>query len=170
MNKEGIKEGISHLEMLLNYGILSSEDEPHIKTVLNYIEKLEKENEKMSDILSKEIKTHVDMNMVELFLEAKNKPKPKPKTKIGEISGVEVYITPSQKNEHIKTLIETEYISKDKIRDKIEELKEDRKNISEAIEYAKENKDKDFLKYNRETLYRVNGEISVLEELLEEEK
>lgn len=120
-----------------------------IQGALNYIEELEKENEKLNDFFSKEKRTHVDMNMVELFLEAKNKPKPK--TKIGEISGVEVYITPSQKNEYIKTLIETEYISKQKIRDKIEHLK----SYKGLVMYEK---------YNYEAIIRH------LEELLEEEK
>ena len=47
MNKEEVKEGISHLKWLLDSGILASEDEPHIKTVLNYIEELEKGNEQL---------------------------------------------------------------------------------------------------------------------------
>lgn len=45
MGKE-IKEAKSHLEWLLNNGILATEDEPHIKNILKYIEDLENENKK----------------------------------------------------------------------------------------------------------------------------
>lgn len=41
MRSKEVEEGIGHLEMLLDYGILASEDEPHIKTVLSYISELE---------------------------------------------------------------------------------------------------------------------------------
>lgn len=54
MNKEEVKEGISHLKWLLDSGILASEDEPHIKTVLNYIEKLE-------NMYNKEHNEHIEM-------------------------------------------------------------------------------------------------------------
>lgn len=57
-----------------------------------------------------------------------------------------------------------------KIRDKIEELQENKKIVLEEIEYAKKIKDKNLLKYYREILYRVDGQIFVLQELLEEEK
>lgn len=57
------------------------------------------------------------------------------------------------------------------IEDKIKELEKDEKDILEEIEKekAKKIKDKAFLKYNREILYRINGEKSVLKELLEGE-
>ena len=55
-----------------------------------------------------------------------------------------------------------------KIRDKIKELEEDKQTILQAIEEAKESKDEEFLKYNREILYRINGEISVLKEIIGE--
>lgn len=40
------RKAIGHLECLLDYGILSSEDEEPMKTVLNLIEKQQKEIEK----------------------------------------------------------------------------------------------------------------------------
>ena len=55
-----------------------------------------------------------------------------------------------------------------KIRDKIKELEEDKQTILQAIEEAKESKDEEFLKYNREILYRINGEISVLKSIIGE--
>ena len=40
--EEELKEAIAHLEWLLNDGILASEDEPHIKMVLNRLEQDER--------------------------------------------------------------------------------------------------------------------------------
>ena len=65
--------------------------------------------------------------------------------------------------EHIKNSVD-----KQVIRDKIKELEEDKQTILQAIEEAKESKDEEFLKYNREILYRINGEISVLKEIIGE--
>lgn len=55
-----------------------------------------------------------------------------------------------------------------KIRANIKELEEDKQTILQAIEEAKESKDEEFLKYNREILYRINGEISVLKSIIGE--
>lgn len=41
------RKAIGHLECLLDYGILSSEDEEPMKTVLNLIKKQQKEIEKL---------------------------------------------------------------------------------------------------------------------------
>ena len=42
-SKEEIEEGKAHLCWLLDNGIFTSEDEPHIEAVLEYIEQLEQE-------------------------------------------------------------------------------------------------------------------------------
>lgn len=47
LSKEEIEKGKAHLEWLIDRGILTSEDEPHIKAVLNYIEQLEQENRRL---------------------------------------------------------------------------------------------------------------------------
>ena len=41
MNKEEIEQAKGHLEWLLDNGILTSEDEPHIENILKYIQQLE---------------------------------------------------------------------------------------------------------------------------------
>ncbi len=41
MRSKEVEEGIGHLEWLLDKGILTTEDEPYIKTVLSYISELE---------------------------------------------------------------------------------------------------------------------------------
>ena len=67
--------------------------------------------------------------------------------------------------ERLDKLDSKDFIFKQEIRDKIKKLEEDKQTILQAIEEAKESKDEEFLKYNREILYRINGEISVLKEL-----
>lgn len=52
------KEAIAHLEWLLDSGILASEDEPHVETVLNLIQtqKAEiKKKDKIIDAMANEI-------------------------------------------------------------------------------------------------------------------
>ena len=68
----------------------------------------------------------------------------------------------------INSAFDNGFIHKDNIRDKIKKIEEDKQTILQAIEEAKESKDEEFLNYNREILYRINGEISVLKELLGE--
>ena len=64
------------------------------------------------------------MILDDLIERNKNKEeKNKSEIKLGQMCGVDVYMTPGQKDVFIKDLIETEYISKDKIRNKIKELK-----------------------------------------------
>ena len=41
MNKEEIEQAKGHLGWLLDNGILTSEDEPHIENILKYIQQLE---------------------------------------------------------------------------------------------------------------------------------
>ena len=48
MEKE-LKEAIAHLEWLLKDGILASEDEPHIKMVLNRLEQDERVIKEMAE-------------------------------------------------------------------------------------------------------------------------
>lgn len=43
LSKEEIEEGKAHLWWMLDNGIFTSEDEPHIEAVLEYIEQLEQE-------------------------------------------------------------------------------------------------------------------------------
>lgn len=74
-------------------------------------------------------------------------------------------------NDDLKTAlsyIETLEQLPKKIKDKIKELEEDKQTILQAIKEAKESKDEEFLKYNREILYRINGEISVLKSIIGE--
>ena len=80
-------------------------------------------------------------------------------------------ITENDYSQSVKTALSyIEELEKlpNKIRDKIKELEEDKQTILQAIEEAKESKDEEFLKYNREILYRINGEISVLKEIIGE--
>lgn len=46
------KEAIAHLEWLLDSGILASEDEPHIETILNLIEKQKERIDYLEELLS----------------------------------------------------------------------------------------------------------------------
>ncbi len=55
LSKEEIKESKAHLEMLLDYGILASEDEQPIKNILEYIEQLESDKQKLIEKLEKDI-------------------------------------------------------------------------------------------------------------------
>lgn len=59
MNKE-VEEAKAHLEWLLDEGILSSEDEEPIKTILNYIQELEEKNEFLRDLRDRLIATIKD--------------------------------------------------------------------------------------------------------------
>lgn len=53
MLSEEEKKAIAHLEWLLDDGILASEDEPYIETILNLIEKQQAEKEKKDKIINK---------------------------------------------------------------------------------------------------------------------
>ncbi len=60
LSKEEIKESKAHLEMLLDYGILASEDEQPIKNILEYIEQLESDKQKLIEKLEKDIENAND--------------------------------------------------------------------------------------------------------------
>ena len=51
-----IEEAKAHCEMLLNYGILSSEDEEPMKTVLTELEKKDRIIEKMAECIGQDIR------------------------------------------------------------------------------------------------------------------
>ena len=87
------------------------------------------------------------------------------KTKLGKMCDVEVYMTPNQKNDYIRTLIETEYVSKDKIRDKIKELEENIEESKRMIKNATEEDEK--IWWQEELRKCVTGKV-YLKELLGE--
>lgn len=57
-SKEEIENGKAHLGWMLDNGILTSEDDSHVEAVLEYIEQLESEKQKLIEKLEEDINRH----------------------------------------------------------------------------------------------------------------
>lgn len=56
LSKEEIENGKAHIRWMLDNGILTSEDDSHVEAVLEYIEQLESEKQKLIEKLEGESK------------------------------------------------------------------------------------------------------------------
>lgn len=112
-----------------------------VETVLKYISQLEKETDELK------IEKNNLINERDKLIEEYNK--------TGEFASNQIY---REKN----------YINKQIIRDKINEIEENIKNILKEIEWAKEVKDKAYLKACRDIYCRLYGEKQLLEEIIGE--